>query len=188
VEGLGDRPRVLDRHFTRAVVRALCPDLDDSGRSRDHHRDMHHRRSTRLPGWDYSADGDYFVTLCSQGRLPIFGHLLEGRLEPTDVGRIVTETWRWLPLQYRYVTLDAWCLMPDHLHGVVRLGDHSGTPRKTLGRLIGAFKTVSTHRVNQWRQTPGVVLWQRGFFDRLIRDAIELDRIRTYIQDNAGGT
>jgi REP element-mobilizing transposase RayT len=125
-------------------------------------------------------------------------------------GEIVEESWKWLADQYAFVSLDDYVIMPNHLHGVIALhpggrggsrtaptqmgklhpgrGDGSRTARaqrgKPLGRLIGAFKTVSTKRINQLQGTPGKVLWQRGFYDHIIRDDEDLSRIRRYIRLN----
>ena len=163
---------------------------------------LHHRRSMRLAGWDYSAAGAYFVTVCSEDRAHLFGEIVDGKMRVNAVGAVVAETWLWLPSQYPYVTLDEWCLMPNHLHGVLILagkggsrtvtGDAAGdgtalavhARRKPLGRLIGAFKTVSTKHINQLRDTPARMVWQRNFWERVVRDDAEMDRIREYIGDN----
>jgi putative transposase len=129
-----------------------------------------------------------------------------------EVGAIVVETWRWLSTQYTYVVLDEWCVMPNHLHGILTLTGRGGSRtaptnsvavgdpartnaltanalpvrRKTVGRLIGAFKTVSTKNINVQRGTPGVSVWQRNFWEHIVRDDAEMDRIRDYIRENPG--
>jgi REP element-mobilizing transposase RayT len=143
----------------------------------------HHRRSTRLKGHDYTSDGVYFVTLCARVRVASpFGRQVGDSVLLSDAGRLVTEAWTWLGDSHGYVTLDASILMPDHLHGLIELG--GPWPRKPLGNLIAAFKTVSTNAVNRMRGTPGVQLWQRGFYDHIVRHDIALDRIRRYIVNN----
>ena len=90
-----------------------------------------------------------------------------------------------------------WCVMPDHLHGILVLNDqvtdvHAAATAdddtvksaKPLGQLIGAFKTVSTKRVNLLRKTPGATFWQRDFWERIVRDEAELNRVRRYIRNN----
>ncbi len=109
-------------------------------------------------------------------------------------GETVADAWRWLPVRYPYVTLDDWCVLPDHLHGIlVTGGDTASTDgdeprrrRKPLGELIGAFKTVSTKHINILQDTPGVAVWQRDFWDHVIRDDADLHRVRAYIRDNGG--
>jgi REP element-mobilizing transposase RayT len=151
------------------------------------------RRNRRLPGRDYAA-GAYFVTVCAQQRGGVFGENVAGEVRLNDIGNIVAEAWRWLPCRYPNVTLGEWCVMPDHLHGIVILTapttvDPQGTTAdhqrcRPLGRLIGAFKTVSTKNVNLLRGTPGAILWQRDFWDRVVRDDVEMIRIRRYIREN----
>jgi putative transposase len=159
-------------------------------------RPIHHRRTIRLPGWDYTADGAYFVTVCTNSRTDLFGEIVDGRMHLNAVGDAVAGAWRWLSEQYSYVVLDEWCLMPNHLHGIVTLTGRGGSRtaptcqiivpprRKTVGRLIGAFKTVSTKQINQLTNTPGAVIWQRNFWEHIVRDVAELDRIRDYIREN----
>jgi REP element-mobilizing transposase RayT len=166
---------------------------------------IHDRRTIRLSGWDYSAGGAYFVTLCTDRRAQLFGDIVDGHMRLDAVGTIVADSWRWLTSQYPYVTLDEWCIMPNHLHGILVLAGRGGsrtaptgdetlvamsdggdtaTTRKTVGRLIGAFKTVSTKQINRMRHTPGTVVWQRNFWEHIVRDDGEIDRIRIYIRDN----
>jgi len=152
----------------------------------------HNRRSIRLQGFDYSRPGTYFVTLCSQNRECLFGNIVDGEMRLNDMGRMVADTWEWLAEQYDHVTLDEWVIMPNHVHGLIVLTDdcRGGSrtaptgKRKPVGRLIGAFKTVSTKRINELRQTPGDKLWQRNFWEHIVRDESEWHRIREYIQDN----
>lgn len=171
---------------------------------------MPHRRTIRLRGWDYSADGTYFVTVCTNRRAHLPGEIVDSQMRLNAAGIAVADSWRWLSAQYPYVVLDEWCVMPNHLHGVLTLTGRGGsraaptrdggptrprtvpsrddaptTPRrKPIGQLIGAFKTVSTKQINLQRKTPGGMVWQRNFWERVVRDATELDRIRVYIRDN----
>jgi putative transposase len=152
------------------------------------------RRNPRLTGRDYSSPGAYFVTLRGNGTPDLFGRVVSARMRLNDVGRIVEETWRLLPTLNPYVALDEWCVMPDHFHAIViiREGpavdesapDSDVVPRKSLGRLIGAFKTMSTKGVNDVRGTPGATLWQRSFWDRIIRNDAEMCHVRAYIRNN----
>jgi REP element-mobilizing transposase RayT len=131
--------------------------------------------------------------------MPLFGEIVDGAMRLNEFGKIVADKWLWLPSQYPHMKLDEWCMMPDHLHGVLVLvgtatdgvatatpvADGASPPRKTVGRLIGAFKTVTTKQVNCVRGTPGAVLWQRDFWERVVRDEVELDNVRRYIRQNA---
>jgi len=170
---------------------------------------IHHRRSIRLKGYDYRQAGGYFVTMVTQGREMLFGNVVNGEMVLTDFGKIIAETWQWLETQYPYVALGKWVVMPNHFHGIILIvddvddfpmdrdglrGDRGGsrsapTPtggvkRKPLGRLIGAFKTVSTKNINLARKTEGCVVWQRNFYEHIIRNDAEADRIARYIESN----
>jgi REP element-mobilizing transposase RayT len=133
------------------------------------------RRRIRLEGYDYSRAGAYFITIVAAQRDLLF---LDERFRDA-----AESCWRWLAQHYSYVRLDDYIVMPNHLHGIVVL-DESAIARKTISSLIGAYKTVSTKRINALRQTPGSVVWQRSFHDRIIRSEEELNRIRQYILDN----
>lgn len=115
-----------------------------------------------------------------------------------ELGAAVLECWEWLSKQYTYVTLDVKILMPNHLHGIIIIDDDLGkggsrtaptmvSKRKPLGRLIGAFKTVSTKRINEMCQTPGAILWQRNYCEHIIRNEDSLNKIRDYILGNPTG-
>ncbi|MBM4310949.1 MAG: transposase [Deltaproteobacteria bacterium] len=157
----------------------------------------HYRRSIRLPHFDYASDGAYFVTICTTGRQSLFGEIANGQMVINDCGMIVSDTWKWLAQQYQYVHLHEWVVMPNHFHGIIMIdrtgGDCRGGSRtaptdnqkiKPLGRLVGAFKTVSTKRINEFRQTPGMIVWQRNYYEHIIRDDDDLNRIREYIVNN----
>ena len=168
------------------------------------------RRSTRLREYDYSQCGIYFVTICAYQRECLFGNIVEGIMELNDRGRIVAKSWEWLFTQYEYLEMDSWVIMPNHFHGILTIRDNTPVravrdiwaihesplrdechmrrppPRKhkPLGRLIGAFKTVSTKEINLLRHTPGMPVWQRNYHDHVIRAERSLDLIREYIIHN----
>ena len=159
----------------------------------------HHRRSIRLKGYDYSQAGYYFVTICCYQRQCLFGEIVDGVMRLNQYGEIVAETYQWLSSRYPYVHLDKWIIMPNHFHGIIVLTDKlyrgasrtAPTPandrklkRKPLGRLIGAFKTVSTKKINLIRNAPGTLIWQRNYYEHIIRNEESLNRIRQYIVDN----
>lgn len=168
---------------------------------------IHHRRSIRLQTYDYSRSGAYFVTICVQGKACLFGDVVDGTMRLNDAGGIVARTWEWLPTRNAHVELDAWVVMPNHVHGIIVLtgdgwgeldgGGRGGSgkggsrtaptdTRKSLGRLVGMFKTVSTKQMNILRGTPGATVWQRNYWEHIVRDESELDRIREYIVNNPG--
>jgi putative transposase len=88
---------------------------------------LHHRRTIRLSGWDYSADAVYFVTVCTNDRSHLFGEIVDNHMRVNTLGAVVVDSWRWLASQYAHVTLDDWCLMPNHLHGLLILTGRGGS-------------------------------------------------------------
>ena len=149
---------------------------------------MIRRTSNRLRGWNYANTAAYFVTLVVRERTCLFGEVVNGEMILNPFGSVVDESWRWLREQYDHIELDAYVVMPNHLHGIIVITDNqsgqSVSQGKPLGRLIGAFKTVSTKQINELRSTPGESIWQRGFYDRVIRNEAELESVREYISGN----
>jgi REP element-mobilizing transposase RayT len=158
---------------------------------------IHHRRSLRLRGYDYRQAGAYFVTICTQGRASMLGTIVDASVRLSDVGQVVAESWALIPAWYPHIDPDEWIVMPNHIHGILVFTDEaraddgrsahapvSLAPSKPLGRVIGAFKTHSTKRANDLRNTPGDVFWQRNYFEHIIRDENSLNRIRQYIASN----
>lgn len=91
----------------------------------------HHRRSIRLKGYDYTQMGAYFVTICAQNRECLFGDVVDGEMRLNDAEGIVAESWQWLATQHDYVELDAWIIMPNHLHGIIVITDNGGGGSRT---------------------------------------------------------
>ena len=145
------------------------------------------RRTIRLPAFDYSSPGAYFVTSCTHNREPTF--------DDDELRALVEEAWRWLPERFSAVEPDEFVIMPDHVHFIVRLLD--GAERRggrtgvggqmaapTLANIVGAFKTVVARSVNEHRGTTGRPVWQRNYYEHIVRDEDELERIREYIRNN----
>ena len=152
------------------------------------------RRSIRLQGYDYSWPGWYYVTVCVRDRQCVLGKVIADKIGLNQFGEVTQKCWEWLPRQYSYVELDDFVIMPNHIHGIIII---NGLPRrggsrtapteakpKSLGRLIGAFKTTSTKEINTIRRTPGGVFWQRGYYEHIIRNDRDLYNIRQYISNN----
>ena len=156
--------------------------------------------SLRLRSHDYGSTGAYFVTLCTCRRERLFGEIVDGDVRLNDTGRIVVSEWLRSAAIRPEIDLDAFVVMPNHLHGIVvidapvgatdRVGAHGRAPlhprrpSRSLGSFVAGFKSAATTRVNALRGTPRAPLWQRNYHDRVIRDEDELNRIRTYINDN----
>lgn len=162
------------------------------------HLQIPRRISYRLPGYDYSLAGGYFVTLIAKNRQCLFGSIENGTMDINEAGKIITDTWQKLEKTYPYVVVDEYCLLPDHFHGIlwiqelipygpgskINLARPGMIKLKPLGQLIGSFKTCSTKQINLMNHTPGERIWQRNFYDRIIRNEKELERIRAYIMAN----
>lgn len=169
--------------------------------------DIHHRRSIRLREYYYSATGAYFVTICVQGRECLLGEITDYEMRLNDSGRMVEAVWKGLPERFTQVELDEYMIMPNHFHGIIVITDDAdlvgaGSPRPkstgiqeqggetpplrapSLGQIVGYFKYQSTKQVNMMRDNPGVPVWQRNYYERVIRNEVELNAARKYIVEN----
>lgn len=162
--------------------------------------DIHHRHSIRLKNYDYSQSGIYFVTICAWQRECLFGDLANGEMALNDVGRVVQDEWRRLPKQFPMVELDVSVIMPNHIHGIISIvgaqfiapgmcgrdRDVKGAMNRapTVGEMVRAFKARCTHAINILRNNRGCPVWQRNYYERIIRDENELSRAREYIANN----
>jgi putative transposase len=157
--------------------------------------DIHHRRSIRLKDYDYSQAGAYFITICTQNRECLFGEIINGKMILNGYGEMVLKCWSDLPNHYYNLILDSFVLMPNHLHGIMYIPVNVGAglkpaptraSKKTHGlpEFVRALKTFSARRINEIRNTPGISVWQRNYYERVIRDESELNKIREYIINN----
>jgi REP element-mobilizing transposase RayT len=149
----------------------------------------HHRRSIRLRHYDYSRAGAYFITVCVDRRASILGAINDDRAVCSPVGQIVHDTWSAIATRFPQTELDEFVIMPNHVHAllwILRPEVARGTTSKPvkLGGIVGAFKSISTIEVNRARSSPGQALWQRNYYEHVVRDDDELYRIRKYIVEN----
>jgi REP element-mobilizing transposase RayT len=219
-------------------------------------QNRHHRHSIRLKVYDYVSMGAYYVTICAAQRGSVFGRSVGGKMRLNAIGRLVHATWLSVPEHHPHVALDAFVVMPDHVHGIIVFIDRGGatgdgdacrdshcghcvgveharplrnaggdvdatdegdvrdgggnahnvydknahnpngaaivtaarhTPHVvagSLGAVVRAFKSAATREVNLYRRTPGAALWQRNYYDHIVRDEADLARIRRYIAAN----
>jgi len=170
--------------------------------------DKHHRRSIRLREWDCRNAGAYFVTICTCGGEYLFGEVADADMRLNIYGEIVTACWNAIPRHFANAELDAFVVMPNHMHGIVVLrrgkafGSEAsallrdarpnalplhrlrGTPPGSLAAIVQNFKAVASRRINRARGTPGAPVWQRNYWEHIIRDDRALGAIRQYIADN----
>jgi REP element-mobilizing transposase RayT len=193
--------------------------------------EVHHRRSVRLRDYNYADAGAYFVTICTYERECLFGEVLGELVLLNDAGRLVQESWINIPAHFPHVELDAFVVMPNHLHGIIVLTDnmqpllsvgaqhaapdfelaqhaapdfcfatqpraqHAAPLRRnvlgailpgSLCAIIRSFKSAVTksRNVSAVGCAPAVPVWQRNYYERIVRDERELSFIRQYIADN----
>ena len=147
---------------------------------------MEHRKHNRLPGYDYSQAGYYFVTVCTCNHNEWLGKIENDQMVLNGYGKIVKKQLLWLQEQYNYVQLDEFKVMPDHLHGIlIIVGGGRDRPLqkiKSLSELISAFKTTSSKLIHMAGLKD--FRWQRSFYDHIIRNEKELAEIQEYIVNN----
>ena len=173
--------------------------------------DIHHRRSIRLRGYDYAQVGAYFVTVCTQDRECLFGEVVGGEMQLNDVGHLIETLWEEMPDHYAGVQVDAFMVMPNHIHGIIILTkkmdtvgagpracpDSQGQPRgvaptaksMSLPDVVHRFKSLTTARYRHGVRNHGWPafrgrLWQRNYYEQVIRDDDDLNTIQEYIVNN----
>jgi putative transposase len=154
----------------------------------------HH--SIRLRGYDYTSEGLYFITICSHEKRCVFGRIVKTRAVLSAAGLIIREGWVAIPLHFAQTRLHAFVIMPNHLHGIVEIcskpGRSSAAPlleteasvrAGSLGAIVRSFKAAATKRVHQqlkWTRP----LWQRNYFEAIVRDGEEFSAATRYILEN----
>lgn len=133
------------------------------------------RKSPRIRDYDYATAGAYFVTLCARDRECLFGRIADDRMRLSRVGQVVKGCWTDIPAHFRTAGLDAFVVMPNHVHGIVWLSRAGHAP--PLPVVIASFKAAASRAAGQ-------ALWQRSFHDRVIRSESELQAMRQYVVDN----
>ncbi len=174
--------------------------------------EKHHRRSIRLPDYNYAQTGAYFVTICTYKKLCWFGDVKQGEMQLNQIGQIVIQEWLKSSEIRKEIELDEWVLMPNHLHGIIWIQDQyqgrsdrieglnqedlrqedlrqEGLRRKplrsgSLGSFVNGFKSSVTRRVNLMRHNCDLPFWQRNYYESVIRDETHLSNIREYILNN----
>ena len=178
--------------------------------------EIHHRRSIRLKGYDYTRPGAYFITFCSYQRMHLFGEIKDGEMVLNDAGKIARDEWFKTAELRPYVKLyeDEFVIMPNHGHGIIWIVDNNvGTRRRrvqdleeqwarqrraptekteSFGRpvngsiptIVRAYKSAVTYAVNALENQRGAVLWQKNYYEHVIRNDRELNNIRWYILNN----
>jgi putative transposase len=158
------------------------------------------RHSIRLKNYDYSTPGYYFVTICTRDRKSLFGEVTSGQMLLNPVGEKIQSVWISLPDYYPGIEIDSYVVMPNHLHGILALNVGAGprarpgqgqarrpAPTLSLPDVIQRFKSFSTtlyRKENKKNGKSNPTLWQRNYYEHVIRRDESLDGIRKYIQEN----
>jgi len=169
----------------------------------------HHRRSIRLPDYDYSQPGAYFITIVAHQRECLFGEIMNGEMQLSAMGQIAEEHWCAIPEHFPQVELGAHVMMPNHVHGIVLIHANengmaanpppsvgathqvgathwvaptTGPKRGSIGAIVGAYKMSVTRRIQCEQNTTGI--WQRNYYEHIIRNDKEYNRITLYIEAN----
>ena len=160
------------------------------------HSPKANRRSIRLREYDYAQSGMYFFTVCTHERELLFGDGVDGEMHSNDFAQIVWDEGYKSTTVRHELDLDTFVVMPNHIHGIILLKNRasvgasgrspfsSGPSRNSLGAFIAGFKAATTKRINDLRATPRAAVWQRNYYDHIIRDENSLTRIREYIVTN----
>ncbi|MAB67186.1 MAG: hypothetical protein CL662_10115 [Bacteroidetes bacterium] len=168
------------------------------------------RQSMRLQGYDYSTPGFYFITICTNQKECLFGNVVDGKMHLNEYGLFAHGDWFKTETIRNNVNLDAFVVMPNHVHGIIEIIDKNPivganrdsplrfrilnndtiyrakfeSPSNNLGAIIRGYKSSVTKQINQIRKTPGAKIWQRGYYDHIIRNEESLFYIREYIKNN----
>jgi putative transposase len=156
-------------------------------------------RSIRLKGYDYAQAGAYFVTICTHKRDCLLGEVVDEEIMVSPYGEIAIACFREIPLHFAHAVVDAFVVMPNHLHGIIVIthGAHVeaqhaaplhgsvNAPRVgALSTIVRSFKSASAKCINELRGMPGTSFWQRNYYEHVIRNERDLERIREYIAMN----
>ena len=169
----------------------------------------HHRRSTRLKGYDYTQEGAYFITICTFAKQYLFGEIENDQMSLSDYGQIATDCWVKIPTHFPHIELDEFVVMPNHMHGIIVItnsvtnvgAEHvppssqhtqsstneSQIPQSKAGSLsvaIRSYKAAVTRQINNLYHAPAEQFWQRNYHDHIIRDEIALNYLRAYVVNN----
>jgi REP element-mobilizing transposase RayT len=159
----------------------------------------HHRRSIRLKGYDYSSVGAYYVTIVTWHRDCLFGEIVNGEMILNDLGKIADECWQAILEHFPFVELGAYVIMPNHVHGIIIITEgrrgaamlrpyHDDQSHKinvkpgSLGAIVRSYKSAVSYRIRKEHNATGV--WQRNYYEHIIRDEKDLQNKTDYIESN----
>ena len=167
--------------------------------------EIHHRRSIRLQGYDYSQVGLYFITICTFEKQHLFGKITNGKMILNAFGNIAQNEWVKTTEIRQNIDMLEYIIMPNHMHGIILINDNDdgrgtvhraptyraptverfGKPTSnTIPTIVRGYKSTVTKQINMLRQTPGAPVWQRNYYEHIIRDEKSYFEIAEYIRYN----
>jgi len=157
----------------------------------------YNRQTIRLRNRDYSTNGRYYITICTQNRECTFGNIIDNIMKLNESGKIVKYEWVKTARIRPNIQLDKYIIMPNHIHGIIIINNYGGvwqcaptiknefrSPSQTIGSIIRGFKSAVTKHINKIRHTPAKAVWQRNYYEYIIRNRYDMGRIRQYIEMN----
>jgi len=160
--------------------------------------DLHRRQSLRLKEYDYSQNGYYFVTVCTYQKECLFGEINNGKMVLNECGLIVKQCWHESSNHFLNIKLDKFAIMPNHIHGIITIDNCRGTACRaptyesfgnpvpgSMPTIIRSFKSAVTKQINILRNSPQTPVWHRNYYEHVIRNDAELNKIREYIITNS---
>jgi REP element-mobilizing transposase RayT len=168
----------------------------------------HQRRSIRLPEYDYSQPGAYYVTIVAWQRDCLFGEVMEGEMRLTKFGLVAKQQWEKLPRRFPNIELGAFVIMPNHMHGIIVIINGRGTAgnrndhdrelsrraptreqfqkpvKGSVPTIIRSYKSAVAYRINLMRGTEDIPVWQRNYYEHIIRNEQDLQNKTDYIEAN----
>jgi REP element-mobilizing transposase RayT len=159
------------------------------------------RQSIRLKDYDYSQEGGYFVTICTQNLKNLLGEILNGKTALSPIGSIAQSFWMEIPKHFANVKLDKFVIMPNHIQGIIiiknvgaihelplqKSSSHNNRVERRkmlIPRIVGFYKMNTAKQINLFRKTSGSPVWYRNYYEHVIRNEEELNHIRQYIMNN----
>jgi len=150
-----------------------------------------HRKKNRLPEYDYSQVGYYFITICTKDRECYFGKIKNGKMNLNEIGKLSRKYWKEIPKHFPFVELDEYVVMPNHIHGIIiidndnNVGDNHGCPLQNrnmelLPKIISQYKSSVTRQIRK-QFDYYIFAWQKSFYDHIIRNEKSLFKIQNYI-------
>ena len=151
------------------------------------------RRPNRLKSYDYNQQGYYYLTICTKNRMESFGNISNGKMHLSTMGLIADDYWKAIMIHFEKIELDEYIIMPDHIHGIIivnddppihtTFSDDNDRTKMVVSKIIHGFKSSVTREI--FRQAANSNFgWQKSFYDHIIRNEKELNRIRKYIIEN----